>query len=301
MNKRENKTKRTVISLETKIKILKRLAEGEGSTALGKEFGLGESTIRGIQKRAGEISASSHCATNESVKRSSYSRNILIEKMEKVLISWIQQLTQKRIPVDGELIKEQAIWFYNQLKDLQPSCSSSHIGSSKFSASNGWLAGFSQRHALHKLKISGEAAPANVTATNKYSKQLEKIIEDGSYSPEQIFIAKLKQEEPETITAGNIYAGLQICNKLENHFLAIDGNSKRALKFQKELQSCISGYRNIYKRLVKQRLSQKLITDYITIQKKPNLNECKGLSISDESDFEEACDKKFRVSLDDEE
>ncbi|GFQ95264.1 hypothetical protein TNCT_467401 [Trichonephila clavata] len=75
--------------------ILKRIAEGEGSTALSKEFGLGESTIRGIQKRAGEISKSSNCATNESAKRVSYPRNILIEKTEKALVLWIQELTQK--------------------------------------------------------------------------------------------------------------------------------------------------------------------------------------------------------------
>ena len=52
MNNGKNKAKRKAISLETKTLILKRIAKGEGSTALGKEFRLGESTIRGIQKRA---------------------------------------------------------------------------------------------------------------------------------------------------------------------------------------------------------------------------------------------------------
>ncbi|GFQ84891.1 tigger transposable element-derived protein 1 [Trichonephila clavata] len=169
--------------------ILKRIAEGEGSTALGKEFGLGESTIRGLQKRAGEINKSSNCATNESAKRVSYSRNILIEKTEKALVLWIQELTQKRIPIDGELSKEKAIRFYNQVKDLEPSCSSSHIGRTKFSASNGWLAGFLQRHARHNLKIKGEAASADETDAKNYSKVLVKIIEDGGYCPDQVFNA----------------------------------------------------------------------------------------------------------------
>lgn len=38
MNNGKNKAKRKVISLEIETTILKRIAEGEGSTALGKEF-----------------------------------------------------------------------------------------------------------------------------------------------------------------------------------------------------------------------------------------------------------------------
>ena len=86
MNKGKNKTKRKTIFLETKTMILKRIAEGEGVTALGKEFGLGESTLRGIQKCASEINKSSNCATNESAKRASYSKNIFIDETEKALI-----------------------------------------------------------------------------------------------------------------------------------------------------------------------------------------------------------------------
>lgn len=49
MERDKNKAKRKAIFLETKISILKLIAEGEGYTALGKEFGLGESTVRAIQ------------------------------------------------------------------------------------------------------------------------------------------------------------------------------------------------------------------------------------------------------------
>uniref|UniRef100_A0A1B0BIE1 HTH psq-type domain-containing protein n=1 Tax=Glossina palpalis gambiensis TaxID=67801 RepID=A0A1B0BIE1_9MUSC len=85
-NCNQKKVKRKINSLETKIAILNRLADGEGSTALGKDYKLGESTIRAIQKRASRINESKNSATNESGKRISYSRNILIEKTEKALI-----------------------------------------------------------------------------------------------------------------------------------------------------------------------------------------------------------------------
>ena len=495
----------------------------------------------------------------------------MIEKTEKALILWIQELTKKRIPVDGELIKEKSIRFYNQLKDLEPSCSSSHIGIPKFSASNGWLVGFLQRHALHNLKTKGEAASGDETAAKNYSKVLAKIVEDGGYFPDQVFnadetglfwkkmpsrtfiaksektasgfkaakdrvtfllcsnasgarmlkplminrslhpralkgknvaelpvhfmankkawvttavfitwfndcfvpevkqymtdmgllfnvllildnapghpcidhpnvkvvflppnttsliqpldqgiistfkkhyvkltfrnileklendtktltevwkifsifncinhataaITEIKQhtlnacwkavwpecvinrsaserpsmltteivalahgiggdgfntfsendlvemiqdetvrdddiinyvtdvtdgqEEPDCMTADKIYAGLQLCHKLECHFLAIDANSERTSKFQKELQSCISGYRDIYKRQVKQQSSEKVITDYMLTEKKSILNECQVVSSSDESDFEPVFHSKVRVLSD---
>lgn len=36
-------------------------------------------------------------------------------------------------------------------------------------------------------------------------------------------------------SADKIYAGIQLCSKLESNFLKIDTNSERSLKFQNEL------------------------------------------------------------------
>ena len=54
-----------------------------------------------------------------------------------------------------------------------------------------------------------------------------------------------------TVTAKSIREGLQIFSQLENHFLAVDTDCERALKFQRELQLCISSYREFYKELAK--------------------------------------------------
>ena len=75
------------------------------------------------------------------------------------------------------------------------------------------------------------------------------------------------QEEPDSMTTDTIYAGIQLSNKLEKHFLKIDTNSERSLKFQNELRSCISGYRDVYKQLIKRPSSQKLITDFMVPKK----------------------------------
>ncbi|GFU35939.1 HTH psq-type domain-containing protein [Nephila pilipes] len=107
-NYNQKKVKRQTIPLETKILILNRPADGEGSIAVANEFKLGESAIRAIHKRANKIYESFKSALNDSSKRTSYSRNIVIEKTEKALALWIKDLTKKRIPVHKELIQEKA-------------------------------------------------------------------------------------------------------------------------------------------------------------------------------------------------
>ncbi|GFV08471.1 tigger transposable element-derived protein 1 [Trichonephila clavipes] len=58
------------------------------------------------------------------------------------------------------------------------------------------------------------------------------------------------EEEKSTPLIGKlIQVGLQLCSKLENRFLINDPNSERASKLQRELQNCMSGYRELYKKI----------------------------------------------------
>ncbi|GFT66419.1 tigger transposable element-derived protein 1 [Trichonephila clavipes] len=56
------------------------------------------------------------------------------------------------------------------------------------------------------------------------------------------------EEEKSTPLTGKLIQDLQLCSKLENHFLINDPNSERASKLQRELQNCMSGYRELYKK-----------------------------------------------------
>ncbi|UYV64482.1 hypothetical protein LAZ67_3000918, partial [Cordylochernes scorpioides] len=60
--------------------------------------------------------------------------------------------------------------------------------------------------------------------------------------------------------------GLQLSGKLEIFFIQNDNDVERALKFQRDLKFCMSGYRELYKELVKP--SQRLITNYLVKEKK---------------------------------
>ncbi|GFV77104.1 hypothetical protein TNCV_691721 [Trichonephila clavipes] len=57
-----------------------------------------------------------------------------------------------------------------------------------------------------------------------------------------------EEEKSTPLTRKLIQEGLLLCSKLENHFLINDPNSERASKLKRELQNCMSGYRELYKK-----------------------------------------------------
>ncbi|GFW65928.1 tigger transposable element-derived protein 1 [Trichonephila clavipes] len=81
-----------------------------------------------------------------------------------------------------------------------------------------------------------------------------------------------EEEKSIPLTGKSIQEGLQLCSKLENHFLINDPNFERAPKLQRELQNCMSGYRELYKKIIES-LSQSLITDYIVRKGRATQNE----------------------------
>ncbi|GFT85961.1 tigger transposable element-derived protein 1 [Trichonephila clavipes] len=81
-----------------------------------------------------------------------------------------------------------------------------------------------------------------------------------------------EEEKSTPLTGKLIQEVLQLCSKLENHFLINDPNSERASKLQRELQNCMSGYRELYKK-IKESSSKSLITDNIVRKGRATQNE----------------------------
>ncbi|GFS68146.1 tigger transposable element-derived protein 1 [Trichonephila clavipes] len=163
-----------------------RLGKGEGSTAIGKHFNLGESTVRAIKKNEAAIRKSVISGTRLSTKFASYRRDVLLERTERAIAIWIEEQVQRRIPVSGYLIQEKALQFYKSMKQSEPSTS---LAGKEFSASKGWLTGFLKRNALHNIKITEESATVDEGAPKIFPEELAKIIEDGDYSADQVFNA----------------------------------------------------------------------------------------------------------------
>ena len=56
-------------------------------------------------------------------------------------------------------------------------------------ASHGWFERFKLRHSLHSLKLKGELAFGDVDAAQEYPANFAEIINDNSYTPDQVFNA----------------------------------------------------------------------------------------------------------------
>ncbi|GFX78674.1 uncharacterized protein TNCV_31141 [Trichonephila clavipes] len=88
------------------------------------------------------------------------------------------------------------------------------------------------------------------------------LIEDETYNGSDINNLIYYEDghvKPDSLGEDTVYVGAPLSNKSEKHFLKIDNNSKRSMKFQKELRSCISGYRDVHKQLTNRLSSQKFI------------------------------------------
>ncbi|GFT77006.1 uncharacterized protein TNCV_1099051 [Trichonephila clavipes] len=230
----EKKThQRQSISLEMKIEILDRLGKGEGSTAIGKHFNLDESTVRAIKKNEAAIRKSVISGTKLSTKFASYTRDVLLERTDRAIAIWIEEQVQRRIPVSGYLIQEKALQFYKSMKLSEPSTYTSQAGK-EFSASKGWLTGHDD---IDELLVD-EALSDNDIIDLTLDLTVDGVVGLEGDDDEE-------EEKSTPITGKLIQEGLQLCSKLENHFLINDPNSERASKLQREQQNCMSGYREL--------------------------------------------------------
>uniref|UniRef100_A0A1A9VDM2 Uncharacterized protein n=1 Tax=Glossina austeni TaxID=7395 RepID=A0A1A9VDM2_GLOAU len=91
---------------------------------------------------------------------------------------WIEDMTKKRLPLDGNVVRQKALKIFNYLKETgQPSTDE-------------------DRHQF--VKIQGERASADTNAADKYSEEFAKIIKEHDHLPDQIFNA---DETDQRITA----------------------------------------------------------------------------------------------------
>ena len=100
---------------------------------------------------------------------------------------WIEDMTKKRLPLDGNVIKHKALKIFSYLKEAAQS--SIDEDNHQFVASNGWFGKLKKKQAFHNLKIQGESASADADATEKYPAEFEKIVKEMGYLPEQVFNA----------------------------------------------------------------------------------------------------------------
>ncbi|KAJ8682493.1 hypothetical protein QAD02_018285 [Eretmocerus hayati] len=142
------KRAKKIVDIATKLKILDLLRDGEKISNLARRYEANESTIRSIRDNQEAIRAAS---ANLGVhgKFTKINRKKCVMKMENLLIVWMQDMIQKKIPLSGAAIKVQALIFFEHVKEK-------HFKDSveTFSASRGCFDRFRERFSLRSISFT---------------------------------------------------------------------------------------------------------------------------------------------------
>ena len=94
-NLSKTEKKRKVLNVAEKLKILDLLKNGEKIADVARKFDINESSVRTIRKNEDNIRASaSHLGPHAKLVK--IKRNCNVEKMEDLLMIWIQDLVRKK-------------------------------------------------------------------------------------------------------------------------------------------------------------------------------------------------------------
>ncbi|KAM4045527.1 tigger transposable element-derived protein 1-like [Anomaloglossus baeobatrachus] len=172
--------KRKAITMEVKVDIIRRSDKGETPTEIGRSLGLNRSTVATIIKDKDRILE--HVKGSAPMKATviTKQRSGLIIDMERLLVLWLEDQNQRRIPVSLMVIQEMARQLFETLKRQKGE-------GSEFVASRGWFKRFKDRANFHNIKVQGEAASADEKAATEFPKALAEIIEECGYCAQQVF------------------------------------------------------------------------------------------------------------------
>ncbi|XP_068210912.1 tigger transposable element-derived protein 1-like [Palaemon carinicauda] len=181
VKKRRRTGPRKSIDINTKLRIIEQREAGNRVQTIANSLGLAHSTICTILKDKERVreSAKTTAGYNALITRV---RRGPIHEMEKLLAIWFDDQVSKRSPINLTMIQRKALGIFNKLKAREgDACTET------FTASKGWFQRFCRRFRLHNRSIYGEAASTDMEAAEKFINDLDKVIEEEGYYPEQIF------------------------------------------------------------------------------------------------------------------
>ena len=112
-------------------------------------------------------------------------RPLIMEEMERLLSLWVDDMcNRKDSPMMNIGLQEKALLLFQDLSNADKFAGEPKI---TFTASKGWLDRFKWRYSFHFVSQSGEAASADKEAAQAYPPVLRDIIEEGGYTPQQVF------------------------------------------------------------------------------------------------------------------
>jgi hypothetical protein len=144
-----DKKKRKVITVDTKLDIIKQFDNGQSKASISRALGLSESTVRLIVSKSNEYKEQGKVASTSFSILCTRNRGSILVEMENLLITWLEDCNQKRIPIDSNNIMVKALSLFSSLKENK-----FKGDTTIFSASRGWFEKFKARTGMHNVKLT---------------------------------------------------------------------------------------------------------------------------------------------------
>lgn len=172
------KNKRKFVSVQTKLKAIKRLDKGETIKKLAAEYGVGEVTVGDWRRNRLKIEQfCSQACSEDSAQRRKSMKKAEYEKTSQALYLWFCQQREKGSPISGPMLQEKAVFYQNTFKD----------GDEGFTASVGWLDRWKKRYGVRQLSVCGEKLSANAAAVEPFCRQVKEMMEKENLTLDQVY------------------------------------------------------------------------------------------------------------------
>jgi hypothetical protein len=94
-----DKKKRKVFTLDTKLDIIKRFDKGQSKASISRALVLSGSTVRLIVSKCNEYKEQGKVASTSFSVWCTRNRSSVLVEMENLLVTWLEDCNQKRIPI----------------------------------------------------------------------------------------------------------------------------------------------------------------------------------------------------------
>ncbi|XP_053949417.1 jerky protein homolog-like [Anastrepha ludens] len=171
------KRKRIVVSMDTRLKVLRRIDNGESVVKICAEFNVGKSTVNDWRRDRRSI--------EEFCSKMEFDRNLgsrctrkkpICEVVDEALWIWFLQERRRGTPIGGPILKEKALTIH-QKNNIE----------GDFVASDGWLNRWKKRHGIHFAHVSGEKMSADTSGATEFKTKFGEMVKTEELSPEQVY------------------------------------------------------------------------------------------------------------------
>ncbi|XP_064107217.1 tigger transposable element-derived protein 1-like [Macrobrachium nipponense] len=178
--------KKRMLSMETKVEIIKKYEAGMQLSVIAKEYGRNPSTIGTILKQKEAIKAAT---PSKSMTILFNKRSHVHDEMERLLLVWIKDKEIAGNTITKTAICHKASAIFGDLIAQAEDDGDEGISTPTpdFKASRGWFEKFQKQAGIHWVVQHGEVASLDTKAAEAFIKTLDKMTIKEGYSSQQVF------------------------------------------------------------------------------------------------------------------